>query len=82
MSLKAFILAIVGLMVVQTFIIIGVTRANEKFFTGPSTQYARALSELAKAKPTAALVIRICYGLFVLELLAVAVAKYVFGLSA
>jgi hypothetical protein len=35
MSLKAFVLAIVGLMVVQTFIIIGVTRANEKFFTGP-----------------------------------------------
>ena len=82
MSLKALVLAVVGLMAVQTLVIIAVTRANKNVFSGqPATHYARALSELGKTQAVAALAIRICYGLFVFELLAIVVAKYVFGLS-
>ena len=82
MSLKFLVLIAVGLMAAQTFIVIAVTRANHEFFPSlPATHYSQALRELAKSKPLAAFVIRLCYALSLLELLALVFAKYVLGLA-
>ena len=81
--MKVLVLIAVGLMAAQTFVIIAVTKANREFLPNlPATQYSQALHELAKTKPLAALVIRLCYALSLLELLALVVVKYMFGLTA
>ena len=77
MSLKTWSLIVVALIGLQMAIAYAITRANKDIFNNrPATAYAQAVAELAKRKPLAGAVFRICYALCLIEIAALAIAKY------
>jgi hypothetical protein len=80
MTLKTWSLIVIALCTVQMMVVYVVTRLNQTFFEGrPAAAYSSAIADLAKKKPGAALTIRVCYALGVVEILGLAVAKYASG---
>jgi hypothetical protein len=81
LSFKNLTLLVIALMAMQGVVIAAVTRANRDAFDGrPAAYYGRAVQELAKLRPAAARVIRVCWALFVVELVALWFAKqFIYG---
>jgi hypothetical protein len=77
MNLKTWSLVVVALVGLQMTIAYGITRANKDIFDKhPANAYAQAIAELAGKKPLSGAVVRICYALCLVELAALAIAKY------
>lgn len=69
-GLKAASLWVVAVMCVQFMVVWIVTRANKEHFDQyPAAAYFRAVADLAKHKPRAALTIRLCYAASLIEVL-------------
>lgn len=83
MTLKSLVLTLLPLMALQCVVIFFVTRANKEYFDRrKALEYGHALRDLAKDRPLAALTIKLCNGLYLVELLAVIFAKYVLKVAA
>jgi hypothetical protein len=77
MDLKTWALVAVALIAVQMAIVYVITRANSDVFGDrPASAYAQSVAELAKKRPVAGATIRICYGLCLIEVVGLALAKY------
>jgi hypothetical protein len=78
MNIKTWSLVVVALAGLQMSVAYAITRANSEFFNNrPASHYGKAIRDLAKHRPLAAAGIRLCYVLSFLEVLGLAVAKYV-----
>ena len=78
MNFKQIVLLTIFLMAIQTIVIAIVTRMHKDVFDKfpHATSYARAIAELAKTKPTAALVIKVCYAASIVELMLLVIFKF------
>ena len=77
MNIKTLSLVVVCLLFIQFMVIWGVTKANKALFNNhPATDYSQAVAELAKKKPVAGFIVQLCYGLSLLELVVLLIAKY------
>lgn len=76
MTFREIILLSILFMVIQTIIIIVLTRINSKFFDKRhGYAYARAVADLTAKKPIAGWAIRVCYLAFVVELVFLLIFK-------
>jgi hypothetical protein len=77
MNIQTWSLIVVTLIALQMTVVYVITRANQDVFGNrAASHYAQAIAELAKKRPLAGAVIRICYGLCLIEVLGLAIAKY------
>lgn len=78
MSIKTWSLVVVLLIAIQGAVIYLITRANKDIFENrPASHYAQAMAELVRKRPVAGMTIRICYGLCLIEVIGLAIAKWV-----
>jgi hypothetical protein len=75
MSFNGIVFVAIGLAAVQMLVAWLITNANKEYFRRPASHYGQAIKELGRHKPWAARIIRIRYGLLLVELLAVALLK-------
>lgn len=79
MSLAALSLWTIGLMAFQVVIVILKTRKHRVFLDQfKAAAYGQAISQLAKAQPRDAFIIRACYALCLVEIAGLAAAKKLF----
>lgn len=77
MSIKTLSLIVSVFIVVQMAIVYAITRANKELFDGyKAVGYFRAIDALSKIKPSSALIIRLCYGASIFEVIFMMFAKY------
>jgi hypothetical protein len=59
---------VLALAAIQMAVAFVITRRNREYFDGrPAYEYGRAIAALGKDRPMAALVIRACYALLIVE---------------
>lgn len=77
MNIKTWALVVVSLIATQGVVVCLITRANKDIFDNrPASHYAQAVAELARKRPVAGMTIRICYGLCLIEVIGLAIAKW------
>jgi hypothetical protein len=76
-NIKTWALIVVGLMALQMLVVYLISRANRDIFGNrPASAYGQAVAELAEKRPLAGAVVRICYGLCIVEVIGLALIKY------